>query len=840
MSLRSNSQSKKQQTAAPGVIQPLPQQRRAAKPQTQQQHKLKTSLRGDRDGPMSPTHSAMRLPHIPGPGSSASSIRSFQTDLSSIAEDHPLDHLSPNTKGSSHLYPMRSAMKGGSGPPSIISEAVSEESRSSLGAHDRKGKARVSFSDAEPDPPQIMNLGSKKGNNGLLKPENAAILGRPVSLPASPPLSPPLSPRVPTQVPPVLPGAKNTTKNTVNSTDAATQQWVSTTSQQTTLPFELNSLPQTAGTTIPSQPLDVEPIPTLTAAKATVLQAKQSIPQTNHIPQVTIHVPSTPSSRPKSKLPGSFPDPTPEPTPPSTAESQFTDAQEKYDTIAPAPRNKQLSQVANVDNDLDLQRGLSLRTLSLVPTKPGVTSSSNLAVTGGEDMARRRSSESAGSGVSIYSDAVDDLSAEQKKEARDAAQETRNNTQVNGSSIQGRPTSPKEARQIRPSSPKVAKAADSTVQERPTSKEMAVAGVAAAAVAAIATKSTTTKPATKKAAATKSTAVSKAAETTKPAGPTKAASATNLTVVTKPPTSPSTGTTIPIGSPVKSSQNGIVAPVNSVPAKSAPMKSSLRSSSVPPTSPTSPPRERKPMRTSMRADRTTSATSADMARGLMSLPRIERVPSDSSFKRLKPRGNRDESVARTTLRGPVVAPEREPARTTLRKGRRDSDSSDEIMMGGRGRASSFLGRFRRRESSIDQPLSTTRGPIVGSRFDDSSDDDDELVPPARGIGRAYEDTESLPPASPTVKKRSSFSQMFRRSNARPTSKGSVTAPVVPTIATTTTPLPAPLPATAVANDIDGEAGGHRRTKSVSGSIVSKRTGKEKRFQGLRKLFRIKE
>jgi hypothetical protein len=108
-----------------------------------------------------------------------------------------------------------------------------------------------------------------------------------------------------------------------------------------------------------------------------------------------------------------------------------------------------------------------------------------------------------------------------------------------------------------------------------------------------------------------------------------------------------------------------------------------------------------------------------------------------------------------------------------------------------------------------------------------------LVPPARGIGRAYEDTESLPPASPTVKKRSSFSQLFRRSSARPTSRDSATAPVEPTVATTTT--------TTVPNDVvDGEVGGHRRTKSVSGSIVSKRTGKEKRFQGLRKLFRIKE
>ena len=56
--------------------------------------------------------------------------------------------LSP--KLPSHLFPMKSAMKGGSGPPSIISEAVTEESGSSLGAHDsHKQKVRVSFSDEQ-------------------------------------------------------------------------------------------------------------------------------------------------------------------------------------------------------------------------------------------------------------------------------------------------------------------------------------------------------------------------------------------------------------------------------------------------------------------------------------------------------------------------------------------------------------------------------------------------------------------------------------------------------------------------------------------------------------------
>ena len=45
----------------------------------------------ERDRPISPTiHSAMRLPHNPGIGSAASSIRSFQTDLSSIVEDQAL------------------------------------------------------------------------------------------------------------------------------------------------------------------------------------------------------------------------------------------------------------------------------------------------------------------------------------------------------------------------------------------------------------------------------------------------------------------------------------------------------------------------------------------------------------------------------------------------------------------------------------------------------------------------------------------------------------------------------------------------------------------------------
>jgi len=88
-----------------------------------------------------------------------------------------------------------------------------------------------------------------------------------------------------------------------------------------------------------------------------------------------------------------------------------------------------------------------------------------------------------------------------------------------------------------------------------------------------------------------------------------------------------------------------------------------------------------------------------------------------------------------------------------------------------------------------------------------------LVAPPRGIGRAYEDTESLP--SPTVKKGMSITNLFRRGvgGSRPNSRDAED-PVVADVS--------------------------ERRLSKSGSIVSGRTGKEKRFQGLRKLFRIKE
>jgi hypothetical protein len=90
----------------------------------------------------------------------------------------------------------------------------------------------------------------------------------------------------------------------------------------------------------------------------------------------------------------------------------------------------------------------------------------------------------------------------------------------------------------------------------------------------------------------------------------------------------------------------------------------------------------------------------------------------------------------------------------------------------------------------------------GSRFADSSDDDDEdLPPPRRGIGR--DTTASLPPESPSVSKRSSFSQLFGMGRGRKSS-------------------------------LDMTGVGERK------GSVSKRTGKPKRFQGLRKLFRIYE
>jgi len=259
--------------------------------------------------------------------------------------------------------------------------------------------------------------------------------------------------------------------------------------------------------------------------------------------------------------------------------------------------------------------------------------------------------------------------------------------------------------------------------------------------------------------------------------------------IAPPPTKSATTSKAPMKTSLRQNINGT--------ANVSDNKSPPRSSSVPPTSTTAlTASERKPMRMSLRAtDQTTSMSSEAMARGLMSLPRLERVPSDSSFKRLRPR---DSSAMRSTLRSP---PEAE-----ARHRRQLSDSSSEI--GRPGKTSSIFGRFKRRESIDQAPVA--HAPIVGSRFRDSSDEDDELLPPPRGIGRAYEDTVSLP--SPSLKKRSSFSQFFRRGSLKPDGDSG-----------------------AVADEVKKE---HRR--SESGSIVSKRTGKEKRFQGLRRLFRIKE
>jgi len=101
----------------------------------------------------------------------------------------------------------------------------------------------------------------------------------------------------------------------------------------------------------------------------------------------------------------------------------------------------------------------------------------------------------------------------------------------------------------------------------------------------------------------------------------------------------------------------------------------------------------------------------------------------------------------------------------------------------------------------------------GSRFEDS-DDDEDLSFPGRGIGHGYYETESLP--SPRLRKRSSVTNFFWARSR----KGSDVSELEP-------------------REMSSSDLGHRRSSSES-KIVSKKTGKEKRFQGLRKLFRIKE
>ena len=645
MSLRSKSEQKKQKQSAPGVIEPLPQQKIiSADPSTVrggQLRKLKTSMRGDREGlwererdrPMTPTtHSAMRLPHNPGIGSAASSIRSFQTDLSSIAEDEALgDYSHAHPKFPSHLFPIKSAMKGGSGPPSIISEAVSEESGSSFGAHDsRKQKARVSFSNEQEGNQFVNGVGTGVGkgtNDRFLKPQNAALMGRTLSLPASPPISPELSPQVPIIKPPV---------RTLTATQPVPPIMKDVVSIEKPLPVEQSS------------EHEIREIKSNGPKSIVVPTQSKTIPHNvQEAPQVTIHVSPSKSLPKKPRLPGSFPDPTPEPTPPSTAESDIADACEMTDTLSPLPASKQVNITsAEPNNNLDPHRGMLLKTSTLVPTRRGVTTPTTLS--GGENMVRRISNESQGSGTSVYSDALDDLTSEQKEATRLTTEQ--NDKQANGS--------------------KATTAA-------------AISAIRTTAAANAATSTTNSKK------SPKSPMKDKRATSTPPATKT----------IVQPSISKLPETNIPARTRMRSSlrENGITA-----------TRTTLRSSSVPRTSP----RYRKPMRMSLREnDRATSAASADMARGLMSLPQIERVPSDSSFKRIKPR---EQSLNRMTLRSP---PKEE---ISPRRFRRDSDSSSEILV--RDRLSSIFGRFRWNGSAA--PATQVIG---GSEFQDSSDEDDEWL-----------------------------------------------------------------------------------------------------------------
>lgn len=592
--------SSKKKEAAPGVIPPLSTPEQSSLQSGQ--HKLKSSMRGERS-PLSPTHSAMRLPHQPGLGSSSSSIRSYQTDLSSIVEDQPLDsapHANPK-----HLYPFKSAMKGGSGPPSIISEAVSEESKSSLGTHGGKIKARVSFSDEQEN---VVN-GPKMGKNELLNPEDGSGLVRKTS----PPASPPNSPLMPTIIPMSIP----TTVITEPSPTLAKPL-----SPPPTRAKELTPAPT------PSQP--------------------KTVPNdVNNTSRVTIRVSPTPTNSSKAKLPGAFPDPTPEPTPPSTAES---------DGLPPLPTARPIK--VDPNQHLNLRKGLSANTSSLVPTRSG-----------GEKMVRKTSNES-GSGGSVYSDAMDEMPDQKRK----------------------RNVSKAEAHAA------PAKSASQFTNDR------------------------------------------------------------TLRKISRRPV------------PTSTRENGTNPPKG---------KNTTRPLSIPPVSTIQ--RDRKPMRLSLRGDEAEA-----MARGRMALHTIERVPSDSSFKRLKPR---DTPAIRTTLRSPPV----EPHRTYRRRSSSDSDLAPE--------PGSIFGRWKRRESI--EPVTPTRV-TGGSRFVDS-DSDQELVLPSRGIGRTYEDVESLP--SPRLKKKTMISNPFRRQETK---------------------------------DENAEADGEEQRKGKRASIVSLRTGKEKRFPGLRRLFRIKE
>jgi hypothetical protein len=823
LSLRSNSQQKKDKGSALGVIQPLSGQPGAFSLTPPSPKKIKASIKQGRSprgdarptgitaktdreilggGARSmsvPTHSAMKLPHPPGIGSSASSIRSFQTDLSSIAEDSAFDgvHL-PLKAPQAYLYPIKSAMKGGSGPPSIISEALSEESKSSLGVPDSKRtKARVSFSDEQKKQAEanrvIMHNGNvaeanftatrnasatNQGNggkdDGYLNPVavtvgtagGAAIgvtaLARSVSAPASPPISPPVSPQVPSVVPAEMtPKVLPVVAVTSMPTPPQTQSTVP--SQSPVVPTDTPPVVINSPTIEPSEAIPVaEELPKPT----TPTQTTPLKPTGNSTTMpVTIHVfPARTLPQKQTRLPGAFPDPTPDPTPPSTAESALTvhDAQGMSDAVSPLPPSPrpQSPRFVNDLNEIDLQRGLSMETMALVPDAAASPTS--------EVMVRGPSIESVDSRTSTYSDAMDvgpppDVRQEAIIATVPVATAATSTAAPKTASTQAlQPTPPTKKPKVNGESSKIAPVAIAT----------GAAAISSAAGYLVATHQLS------------------------PTAPKRPSSSNS------PPKTPTTPRAPGSVRNVRTSlrENG--------PSTLSAPRTTLRSSSVPPLS--SPPHEKKVFRRSMRdAAHTDEAT--EYARGLMALPALERIPSDSSFKRLRPR---ESSTIRMTLRDPK--PEEPPP---LR--RRDSDSSSEVRIGYYKHSTSIFGRFKRKDSFIDQPPVAARV-AAGSRFEDSDDDDDiDHPPPSRGIGGAYEDTESLP--SPRLRKRSSFSTFFR--GGRMSRVGSDVSNTGAPGASATDPTTL-----------------HRRVSSSDDvdKIVSKRTGKEKRFPGLRKLFRIKE
>ena len=810
MSLRSSdSHGKKDKGVHPGMVEHLQRKGRPTSP-TPLHKKFRASIREgektttktDRElvRPISPpSHSAVNLPHIPGIGSSASSIRSFQTDLSSIAEDSPFDNAHPLPKMPPiHLYPIKSAMKGGSGPPSIISEAVSEDSKSSQGAHDSKraSKGRVSFSDEQKREQEEANreithdgtgvgkvdsTATKKANapaewsvgtDGYLNPAaagGAVGASRSVSAPASPPISPPVSPQVlatgPEQLAPkVLPLVS------VTSMPTPPQSQSTAPSHSPIVPTE-TPLVVINGPAQPFQPAPIPPEP----PKPNI--PSQPTPHEPHRPPgvgstpITIRVSPTPRvPQRQTRLPGAFPDPTPEPTPPSTAESAATaeDAGGMSDALAPSPASPRSPRLVNDVNELDVQGGLSMGILALVPEAAASLTS--------EVMVRSPSNESADSGTSVYSDAMDT------------------------------PIVTPEAKE----SSVVITAAATTIQ---TTKPPATT--------AQATTTQSITQATRTQTTTQATQAKPPAKTKKPKVNGESSKAAHLTIATSAAAYLTAAHEVPSHTTAKKPDSvKYIPPTQGISTPRAPgsMRTSLRedgpstlrsparttliSSPVLPLSPspTSPPREKKVFRTSMRNNAQPNEATKS-AQGLMGLSVLERVPSDSSFKRLKPR---ESSVIRTTLRDP------KPEVHHLR--RRNSDSSSEVRVGHhRRRSSSLFARFKRKDSIDHVPVAARVAP--GSRFGDS-DDDEELPLPGRGIGHAYEDTESLP--SPRLRKRSSITNFFWTRSRKGDDVWQLDPPEVSS------------------GDL-----GHRRSSSGS-NIVSQKTGKEKKFQGLRKLFRIRE